>query len=190
MKVVLDAGHGLTTPGKRTPDGMKEYEFNRAVAGLVRILLETDKTAQVLFSHSNNRDVPLSERASLANSWGADLFVSIHANANGNGSWDDAHGIETFIFKTLPRQSVMLANSIHGRLIAATKLRDRGIKEANFHVLRATNCPAVLLECGFMTNRHEAGLLQSDSYRQICAAAIAGGILDYSERLHTFSSLK
>ncbi|RFU66971.1 N-acetylmuramoyl-L-alanine amidase [Peribacillus saganii] len=183
MKVVLDAGHGFTTPGKRTPDGMKEYEFNRAVAGMVRILLEADKTTQVFFSHSDSRDVSLAERTSLANSLGADLFVSIHANANGDGSWDDAHGIETFIYTTVPRKSAILANSIQKHLIAATKMRDRGVKAADFHVLRATKCPAVLVECGFMTNRREASLLQTDSYRQICAGAITSGILDYQKKL-------
>ena len=97
MKIVLDAGHGFATLGKQTPDGMKEYEFNRAVAHYARNLLSDYANLEVLFSHSDEQDVLLKGRTDLANRLGADCFLSIHANAAGNGDWHEAEGIETFI---------------------------------------------------------------------------------------------
>jgi len=61
-------------------------------------------------------------------------------------------------------------------LVKATKRNDRGIKTANFAVLRETSMPAILVECGFMTNKEEAALLKSDAYRQTCASAIVRGL--------------
>ena len=89
MKIMLNAGHGYNTPGKRSPDGMGEYEFNRAVANHAKRLLAEYKDVTVYFAHSDSRDVPLQERTNNANRLKVDVYVSIHANAAGNG-WDSA----------------------------------------------------------------------------------------------------
>ncbi|RFU63902.1 N-acetylmuramoyl-L-alanine amidase [Peribacillus glennii] len=172
MKVMLDAGHGYQTPGKRSPDGMKEYDFNRAVAAYAKLFLDKHKGVEVYFSHSDKEDVPLHKRAALANSIGVDIFISIHANAFGDGTWNNACGIETFVHTSKPKQAISLAKKIQSTVTAMTGLPDRGVKTANFQVLRETKCPAVLVECGFMTNRQEAKLLQSNHYRKLCAKAI------------------
>lgn len=179
MKIVLDAGHGYSTPGKRTPDGMREYEFNREVAKYARQELLRYQDAEVLFTHEDERDVPLKERTDRANSWGAQAFVSIHANAFGNGGWNMAQGIETYFPVTTSPNSNRLASLVHRSLIQATARKDRGIKSADFHVLRETNMAAILCECGFMTNPEEAQLLKSTNYRQTCALAIAKGLVEY-----------
>ena len=179
MKIVLDAGHGYQTPGKRTPDGMREYEFNRAVANYARQELLQYENVQVLFTHSDERDVPLQERTNRANSWGANVFVSIHANAFGNGGWNTAQGIETYVHNVTSARSIGVARAVHRQLIQATGRRDRGVKEANFHVLRETNMPAILCECGFMTYYPEAQLLKTESYRRTCAKAIVDGLVAY-----------
>ncbi len=177
MKIVLDAGHGPDTPGKRSPDGsLREYEFNSAVADLAQEKLLQYADVEVMFTHDDNRDVPLSERTSKANDWGADAFISIHANAFGNGEWNDVNGIETFTYTNASEESVRLAEFVHEELINTTGRSDRGLKTANFHVLRHTRMPAILVECGFMTNREEAELLKSSSYREQCATAIVAGI--------------
>src|SRR5690606_16940342 len=99
--IILDAGHGPETPGKRTPDGsLREFQFNRAVAELVSGYLEKEGF-MILVSHHSARDVPLHERTNYANKQKADAFISIHANAYGS-SWNDANGIETYIY---PRAS-------------------------------------------------------------------------------------
>ncbi|KAB7706475.1 N-acetylmuramoyl-L-alanine amidase [Bacillus aerolatus] len=174
MKIIIDAGHGYTTPGKRTPDGMKEFEFNRDVAIFTKKKLES-KGAAVFFTHSDHEDVPLAKRVSQANNWKADLFLSIHANAYGSG-WNSANGIETFIHTSRPKQAEALAKAIQHRLIQLTGRKNRGVKTADFYVLRKTAMSAVLIEAGFMTNLEEARLLRTLSYRELCAKAIAEAV--------------
>jgi N-acetylmuramoyl-L-alanine amidase len=176
FKVVIDAGHGPNTPGKRTPDGtMREYEFNSVVARYVREMLSHYRGVSTLFTHEDARDVPLKERTDKANAWKADILVSIHANASGN-AWSDAKGIETCVYTTKPLDSIKLANHIQDALISETKRPNRGVKAADFHVLRETRMAAVLVECGFMTSHEESTLLKTDTYRRQCAKAIVDGI--------------
>jgi N-acetylmuramoyl-L-alanine amidase len=178
LKIVLDAGHGPDTPGKRTPDGMREYEFNSSVAKYVRELLLDYQDVAVKFVHSDSRDVPLDERADAANSWNADAYVSIHANAFGSGGWNSANGIETYVHTSKPKEALSLAQKIQKNLIKNTGLSNRGVKAANFQVLRETAMTAILVECGFMTNREEAALLKTNAYRKNCARAIVGGLVE------------
>jgi N-acetylmuramoyl-L-alanine amidase len=178
MLIVIDAGHGPNTPGKRTPDGsMKEYEFNSSVANYLRDELAKYEYVRVHFTHSDREDVPLKRRTDEANRLKADLFVSIHANAAG-ADWSSAEGIETYVYKTRPREAVALAEKVQTQLIAATCRKNRGVKAADFHVLRETKMTAILVECGFMTNREEAALLKSDDYRRKVACAIARAIAE------------
>lgn len=179
LKVAIDAGHGPDTPGKRTPDGsMREYQFNSAVAKRVRDLLAEYEGVSVLFVHEDGRDVPLGERTDHAKRWGANVYVSIHADAAGPGGWYDANGVTTFVYTKASDGSRTLAANIQAALIAQTGRRNRGVKQADFHVLRETKAEmaGVLCECGFMTNREEAALLKSDAYRVKVARAIVDGL--------------
>src|SRR5690606_6685155 len=179
MRIVIDAGHGPETPGKRSPDGsLREYHFNSVVARYVADeLLHGYEGVEILMTHDDSRDVPLKERTDRANAWKADLFVSIHANAAGDG-WSTAQGIETYVYTSRPEPAVALANAVQRNLIRLTGRPDRGVKSANFHVLRETRMTAILVECGFMTNREECELLKSDAYRRKCAEAIVAGIVE------------
>jgi N-acetylmuramoyl-L-alanine amidase len=177
MKIMLDAGHGYSTDGKRSPDGLREYEFNRAVANYARDLLQNYENVTVYFAHSDQRDVPLQERTNKANNLKVDCYVAIHANAYGS-TWNDAGGIETYVHISKPPEATKLAEKIQRNLVISTGMRDRGVKTADFHVLRETNMTAVLVECGFMTNREEVKLLRSDTYRRTCAEAIVKAIAD------------
>ena len=187
--IALDDGHGMQTPGKRTPifkDGTKsketgesfmhENEFNRAV---ISILDEHLKRCgfRTLFVAPGDGDVPLKTRTDTANQAGADLYISVHANAVGE-TWGSANGIESFYYPGRVT-SMKAAEAIHAQLLQGTGLRDRGVKPANLHVLRESKMPAVLVECGFMDNLNEAKLLMSDSYREKCAEEIAKGICHY-----------
>jgi len=180
MRIAIDAGHGPETPGKRSPDGsLREYQFNSAVARYVAdALLHGYEGVEILMTHADDRDVPLKERTDRANRWGADLFVSIHANAYGDGGWNDAKGIETYIYTTRPAAAVKLAEVVQRNLVQATGRPNRGVKTANFHVLRETKMTAILVECGFMTHREECELLKTDDYRRKCAEAIVAGIVE------------
>jgi N-acetylmuramoyl-L-alanine amidase len=176
--IAIDDGHGLETPGKRTPslpDGtvMRENEFNRAVAAQLDVHLKRCGF-QTLLVAPGDTDIPLSNRTNTANKAKADFYISIHANAYGDG-WNNVRGIETYHYpgKISGQQA---AKIIHNQLIQGTALPNRGVKEANFHVLRETTMPAVLVEHGFMTNMEDALLLLSEAYRAECAVELAKGI--------------
>jgi len=174
MKIMLDSGHSLITPGKQSPDGMKEFEFNSAVAAYAKALLEGYENVTVYTAHdpTGKLDVPLETRTDRANQLNVDVYVSIHANAFGSGGWNAASGIETFVYSTKPKGSYELAIKIQNNLLRASGLPNRGVKTADFHVLRETKMDAVLAECGFMTNKTDLNKLKSDSYRRAVAEAI------------------
>jgi N-acetylmuramoyl-L-alanine amidase len=189
--VALDDGHGMDTPGKRTPmfpdrpgvglegergNYMHENEFNRAVVNKVKTHLERCGI-NVLLTAPTDEDTPLKARTDLANKMNADILVSVHANA-ATGSWGNAKGIETYYYPG-SASGKALATALHNQLIKNTKQVNRGIKEGNLHMLRETKMPAALVECGFMDNLEEAALLLSDEFRNECALEIAMGICDY-----------
>ncbi|CRK81450.1 N-acetylmuramoyl-L-alanine amidase [Neobacillus massiliamazoniensis] len=177
MKIMLDAGHGYSTAGKRSPDGIREYEFTRMVAAYAKDILETYQNVTVYLAHSDARDVPLQERTDDANRLMVDAYVSIHGNAYGT-TWNDANGIETYVYLTKPKEAYELALKIQQHLVVMTGLRDRGVKTADFHVLRETHMTAALSECGFYTNKDEAARMKTEAFQRTCAQAIVQGIAD------------
>lgn len=184
---MLDAGHGYQTPGKRSPDNFQEYVFNREVALAMKKLLMNYEEVTVHFAHLDVKDVLLEERTNLANKLNVDCYISIHANAYGS-SWNEVRGIETYVYPTKPKEAMQLARRIQNNLINATSLPDRGVKTADFHVLRETKMTAVLIECGFMTNQQDVNRLRSETYQQTCAIAIVKALVDqYQLRLSTTS---
>lgn len=180
MKIVIDAGHGYFTAGKRCPDdSMREWTFNSVVAKYVDELLAKYNGVETKFTHdtTGKTDVPLKTRTSTANTWGADILVSIHANAAA-GTWGTAEGIETFVYSTKSTASVKLATAVQAQLIAKTGRKNRGVKTGDLHMVRESKMPAILVECGFMDNKTEAALLKTDAYRRLCAEAIVAGIVE------------
>ena len=177
--VCIDAGHGKYTAGKCSPDGsLKEYEFNRDIAKRLKAILEAHKV-KVILTCADNTDLGLTKRATIANNAKADLFVSLHANAHGNGAtWATAKGWECFVCAR-GGKAEQLAKKIHKHSIKDLGLKDRGVKVDKFTVLVKTTMPAVLIEHGFYTNKEECEKLKSDSFRQKCAIADARGILEY-----------
>lgn len=176
-KFAFDAGHagfGIT-PGKRTPDGMYEWEFNNAVLNYVKNALDQYQgvSTLILSDPTGKRDVPLKERVAKANAFNADFTLSIHANAYGTGGWNDkGEGIETWIFEKASQKSLEVASAIQNQLIQFTGRLNRGVKRGNLYMTKYPKGPAALVECGFMTNREEAALLKTDAYRKKCAEAI------------------
>lgn len=176
-KIALSDGHGSQTAGKRTPDGYKENKFNKAVVNyldkeLKRCGFTTKQVAPT------DADTPLKARTDAANSWGADIYVSVHYNALAHKWRDGEGGIETFYHEG-SSTGKKLASAIHKELIKGTKMRDRGLKTSNLHETRETKMPAVLIEAGFMDIKREAELMESASYQKECAIEIAKGICNY-----------
>lgn len=181
--VCLDAGHGIDTPGKKSPDGtLLEYEFNRDVANRIEEILARHEV-EVLTCYGDN-DTSLDERCAMANLFKADYFVSIHANGfyykdenqKDIVEYNDVSGWEIYVISK-GGKAEQLAKKIH-KYSQELGLKDRGIKAENFQVLRDTDMPAVLIEHGFYTNKEECEKLKSDSFRQKCAECDAKGILE------------
>ncbi len=179
--VAVDDGHGMATPGKRTPNfpagsGLKsetgnfmhENEFNRAVAKYLKEELIRNGFT-VIEVAPTDADTSLPQRAKIANNAKADLYVSIHANA-ATGKWGTANGVEVL---SSPKNKD-LANVFLKHLIMGTKQRNRGWKDgAWLAVVKETIMPAILIEAGFMDNLTEAKLLLQDAFRKECAVELA-----------------
>lgn len=180
LVVMLDPGHGESTAGKRSPDGsLREYEFNRAVADKMKNVLEA-QGIEVLLTVNSDSDSSLSERCESANNSDADIFVSIHANAFGNGSeWTSPSGWEIYYFQG----SVVgnqLAKDISSSNFPQIGIYNRGIKTTeNLYVIKHTSIPAVLIEHGFYTNAQEVELLKSNEWRDKVASYNAEGIMKF-----------
>lgn len=182
IKIVLDAGHGLHTAGKQTPDGEKEWTFNNAVLLATQSKLKEYPQLELLRvdDPTGKVDVPLKVRTDKANAQKAHLYVSLHHNAN-TGFWGDWGGVETYVFDGNPKNSKaeQLAHCIQPRLVRAMGLRDRGVRRKNLHVLRETAMPAVLIEGGFMDSRTDISSLRDPQKIKAQGEAIADAIVEY-----------
>ena len=196
MKILIDPGHGIDTPGKRSPDGLfREYLWNRQVADLIlEGLVSAGIDASLVVTETN--DVSLRNRVNrvntICNRLGASnvLLVSIHANAAGNGSaWMNANGWSCYTSRGKTK-SDQVAECLYDAF--EEEFQDRKIRkdmsdgdrdwEENFYVLEKSKCPAVLLENFFYDNREEcAWMLQEETKRRIASAAVKG-IIKYIKK--------
>ncbi len=183
--VALDDGHGANTPGKQTPfvnelgRVIHENEFNQAVVTFLDIELKRCGF-KTLLTAPTEEDTSLTERTNLANSKGADIFVSIHYNALGN-TWGNTEGQAIYVMTPASAnpKSVRLAEAIAKYLKGGTRQIWRGVLEENFHVLRETKMPAILSENGFMDNHKEALYMVDPKFQLEVAQEHAKGICDY-----------
>lgn len=190
-KVVLDAGHGYNTAGKRSPDGEREWTFNDKVLRACMAVLKQYKEIEVLRvdDSTGKTDVPLATRTNKANNWKADIYVSIHHNAN-TSKWGTWTGVETYTYLGSQPKSEKLANAVHPKVVEAYGLKNRGLKKANLHVVRETNMPAILVEGGFMDSTIDIKKLRDDKVLTKAGQGIADGILSYFniKRINTITS--
>jgi N-acetylmuramoyl-L-alanine amidase len=171
--VVLDAGHGAKDSGAVGVTGKYEKNFNLAIVLKTAELLKKESNIDVVLTRSNDTFLELKDRAALANNLKADIFISVHANSSGSSA---ASGTETYYQR---EASKALANVMHKYLVQATGLSDRGIRYGNFHVIRETKMPAVLLEVGYLSNKKDEALLFTDALQNKVAASIVSGIKEY-----------
>ena len=179
IKIGLDAGHGLKTSGKQTPDGIKEWTLNDKVRDkVVKILSAYDCTIIHTDNNEGKVDESLSSRVSRYKKAGVDVFVSIHHNAY-NGKWNNATGVEVYTDKNPTKKDKKLANCIYKRLVKYTGLRGRGVKEYNFWVINQDTIPAVLVEGGFMDSKKDYKVITSDAGQEAYAKAVAEGLIEF-----------
>ena len=170
-KVWLDAGHGGNDPGA-LGSGLKEKDITLAITLKAGKELERHGV-KVGYTRKNDKTVNLNSRGPLANKYGADVFVSIHTNAHNS----NAQGVETYSFPN-SKNGARLAKFIQDEVLKAKLYtKNRGIKTANFAVLRQSKMPAALIETAFITNKQDAQLLKNKQNE--FATAIAKGILKY-----------
>ncbi|KGX86346.1 N-acetylmuramoyl-L-alanine amidase [Pontibacillus litoralis] len=179
-RVACDHGHGLYTKGKRTPDGKQEWLFNQEVGKACMNRLKQYDAVEVirLDDPTGKEDVSLNRRTDKANRFGADILVSIHHNAY-MGKWGNHTGTETYTYIGNWPYAERLAEELHQRVLNVYGLRDRGLKKANFHMLRESTMPAVLLEMGFMDSTVDIEILSDKRKLAKAGVAIADGIADY-----------
>jgi N-acetylmuramoyl-L-alanine amidase len=171
--VVIDAGHGGFDRGGIRRQLVQEKTMNLDVAQRLKAVLVA-YGYRVVMTRDSDVFVPLGTRVAIANSYRDAIFVCIHFNAAPRRS---ASGIETYFYSS---QSLPLASAIHYYVAGGAPTANRGVRRRGFYVLRRTTIPAVLVECGFLTNTTEANYAQSASYRQKLAEEIGRGVRERS----------
>jgi N-acetylmuramoyl-L-alanine amidase len=169
--VVIDPGHGGFDrggiPGQRVPEKMVALD---TALRLQRILQKAG--VRTVMTRSTDVFVPLPVRSAIANAERNAIFVSIHYNASPRSG---AHGVETY---SENNRGAVLAARIQRQIIHLVSTENRGVRSAEYYVLRHCRLPAVLVECGFLTNPSEAQLALTSEYRQRIAEQIAAGIIE------------
>lgn len=155
---------------------MREKDIVLSVALEAAELLR-QQGVRVILTRSKDQDLALTQRVQMTQQVPADVFVSLHANADPMGQIE-VNGVETYHYPQ-DASSTALAQSIHQTMLQTLDIQDRGVRAANFYVLRSLSIPAALVEIGYMTGQDDAANLANFSYRQKVAAAIVNGILQY-----------
>jgi N-acetylmuramoyl-L-alanine amidase len=179
--VVIDAGHGGHDRGGIPGQRISEKEMTLDVAQRLKKTLAGDGY-QVVMTRENDVFVPLGTRAAIANSYRNAIFVCIHFNS---AKRVGANGIETYFYS---RDSLPLASAVHHFVAGGAPSPNRGVRRRGYYVLRRARVPAVLVECGFLTNPAEAAYISNSSYRQKLAEEIAAGIRQRSNVRSSTSS--
>ena len=193
MVVVLNPGHTPETKGKRSPDGkLREYKWARETARLASDKLTEAGIANIIACADKEQDslslpVKMANRLCVQCGVSNVLFVSIHCNAAGNGKeWTSARGWEiwTSVGKTRADELATCIYAAAKRIFAGHKLRTDTTdgdpdKEKDYYVLKATHCPAVLIENFFMDNREDCAFLLTDESKQKAAQVILEGVKAY-----------
>lgn len=185
IKLLVDPGHGgmafghYLTPGKRSPQvppGIYEGEFNRGVCAFLEAMSDPN-VMEVLNIAPGPINIPIASRVKYANQLSKKencVLVSVHANAAGSPGWRSATGFGVFQSRSASTESKILAKHVFSKIGEAISwhIRPREIKEANFTMIHRTRCPAVLVECGFMTNKQDVEKLRQKWFQNKIAVAI------------------
>jgi N-acetylmuramoyl-L-alanine amidase len=183
ITVVIDAGHGGFDRGGIPGQRVSEKDMTLDVARRLKSVL-TASGYRVVMTRDSDDFIPLGTRCSIANSNRNAIFVSVHFNSATRAG---ASGIETYFYS---RDSLALASAIHHYVVGGAPSSSRGVRRRGYYVLRKTSIPAVLVECGFLTNPTEAAYAQNASYRQKLAEEIAAGVRSRGSVASSFSTTR
>lgn len=219
--IVLDAGHGGEDPGAIGPTGTKEKDINLAITLALKKLFDKDKNYKVILTRNDDTFIPLAERTNIANENKADLFISIHNNANfkkeisgfeiyflsehasdseaastailensvislENKPKGDKEILQNMLWSMVVNEyineSSELSSFISCEATGRLKIPNRGIKQANFFVLRGAQMPAVLVEGAYLSNYSDEAKLNMKNFQLSIADAIYEGVKKYYAR--------
>jgi N-acetylmuramoyl-L-alanine amidase len=179
--VCLDPGHGPDTVNG-SPDGSyKEREFAWDMYTRIRPLLERHGV-NVICTRTEDTKPSLTARCEVSNKAGADLFVSLHSNAEGVSGWGTTRGLLVYTSSgpMTAKRNVAATAIVNRAHEAGVLLHGSGVAhQIEYTVLAKTDAPAVLIEYGFHTNQEDIGLLKDSSYRDKLAEATAKGVCDF-----------
>lgn len=190
VTLIIDAGHGGHDPGNlNSSKGMLlEKDLNLTIAKKLGAYIEEYLEGQVnvLYTREKDQFIALENRVSVANSKKADYFISIHCNSN---SEIVTQGTETHVHNANSKVGIDLANEIQSQFLNRAGRSSRGVKIKhdrgyNLMVLKDSKMPAVLVECGFMSNITEEVYLNSDKGQSLIASAIFRAFRDYIKKRH------
>lgn len=173
--VLIDPGHGGSDPGALGASGSREKDVTLRIALLLRDLLRRQNIA-VHMTRSEDMAVSLSDRGMINDRLKPDIFLSIHANSFVRS---EVGGTESFYFYEAGKY---LTEALQKQLLIAVGREDRGVKQANFHVLRTSNVPASLVEIAFISNPEEERLLVNADFQNRVSQSLMKGIMDYLKR--------
>lgn len=184
-KIAIDAGHGLKTAGKRClkkldKNQTREWVLNDRVANaLAKYLKNAGHTVIRVDDEDGSSDISLSQRVKTANNWKADAYISVHHNAGINGG--TGGGTVVYVSNNCSNTSVRLQNAVYKHAINDCKLkgnRSDGTLAKNFYVIKNTNMPAILMECGFMDSSTDIKYILDEEWSNKMGQAIAKGVCD------------
>ena len=182
IKIFIDQGHnpqGINAGAEGF--GMREQDITYSVGMYLADILRNDSRSEVRTSRNSPDEVlgtsnttSLAARVNAANSWPADYFISIHANANTNPA---INGSEVYVYEEYS-QAYYLAEQVLQAMVERVGTKDNGVRlNPSLYVLRRTNMPAILVELGYITNEGDAQKLRDDQYE--FAYGIYQGLLNY-----------
>lgn len=187
ITVAIDAGHGGFDPGKVGINNALEKDINLSIANKLKSLLEQNDIKVIMTredneglyeqSDQNKKLVDMKKRVSIINSSDAFIAISIHQNSyTQENSW----GAQVFYYQKSDEGKI-LAETIQKSMVKSLNDGNHRMAKSNnsYYMLKQINCPLVIVECGFLSNRAEADLLCKDYYQENVAWAIHLGIMEY-----------
>lgn len=174
VKICVDAGHGGSDTGA-TGYGIREKDITLKIAKKIQEYLGEYKDVSVKMSRTGDSYPSLTDRTNEANAWGADLFLSIHINSSGGTGYEDYR----YTSLGVSSRTAKIQKAIHKAVLAKNRLGDRGMKTANFHVLRESKMSAVLTENGFIDTKSESDKMKHQLWISDVALGHANGIATY-----------
>lgn len=180
-KIYIDPGHGGKDVGTISNDGNTyEKDIVLDISKIIVDKLSKYSNVDIVVSRFDDKYISLENRVKHANNVDADYFVSIHVNADPNSK--STYGVETYYSEKTIEGSSEIAKFVQNNMLKTLDTKDRGVKKSNFMVTKLTNMPAILVECGFLSNNSEKKKLSTHIYKSKIAEGVVNGLVEYIEQ--------